>query len=101
MIPNKLSKECLKIDAAAETERIAERMRHLLSRELKRRGLVLGLSGGIDSSVTAALAVRAVGKDKVFGILMPERHSESESRVLGQLVADSLGITCVEENISG
>lgn len=101
MTTKKLSKETLKIDAAAETNRIGERLRHLLSRELKRRGLVLGLSGGIDSSVTAALAVRALGKDKVFGILMPERHSESESRVLGQLVADSLGIACVEENISG
>jgi NAD+ synthase len=73
----------------------------VLSEELKRRGLVLGLSGGIDSSVTAALAVRALGKERVFGILMPERHSQSESRVLGQLVADSLGMQCVEENIAG
>jgi len=101
MTTTKFSKNTLKIDAVAETERIAERLRYFLSRELKRRGLVLGLSGGIDSSVTAALAVRAVGKERVFGILMPERHSHSESRVLGQLIADWLGITCVEENISG
>lgn len=101
MATTKLSRDTLKIDPAAETERIAERLRHLLSHELKRRGLVLGLSGGIDSSVTAALAVRAVGKERVFGLMMPERHSESESRVLGRLVADSLGMASAEENISG
>jgi NAD+ synthase len=94
------TKNSLLLDAAAETARIGDAMRNHL-RQLKRRGVVLGLSGGIDSSVCAALAVRALGPDKVFGILMPERHSHSESRVLGQLVADSLGITCVEENISG
>lgn len=97
----KFSADTLRIDPRAETDRIGERLRHYLGHDLKRRGIVLGLSGGIDSSVTAALAVRALGKNKVFGILMPERHSESESRVLGQLVADSLGMACIEENISG
>ncbi len=95
------SKDSLRIDPARETERIAARLRQLLSGGLKRRGLVLGLSGGIDSTVTAALAVRAIGKDRVFGLLMPERHSESESRLLGRLVADSLGMACVEEEITG
>jgi NAD+ synthase len=99
--PLRLAQDTLRVDPAAETERIMDRMRHLLSHELKRRGLVLGLSGGIDSSVTAALAVRALGKERVFGLLMPERHSHSDSRVLGQAVADSLGMACAEENISG
>src|SRR5688572_17960682 len=97
----KFSVDTLRIDPQAEIDRIGERLRHFLGQDLKRRGIVLGLSGGIDSSVTAALAVRALGKGRVFGILMPERHSESESRVLGQLVADSLGMSCIEENISG
>ena len=97
----KFNRDTLHIDPGAETDRIGERLRHFLGHDLKRRGVVLGLSGGIDSSVTAALAVRALGKERVFGILMPERHSESESRVLGQLVADSLGMSCIEENISG
>ena len=101
MTTNKLAKDALIIDAAAETERIAERLRDLLSRQIKRRGIVLGLSGGIDSSVTAALAVRALGKERVFGLMMPERHSESESLALGRLVADKLGMACAEENISG
>ena len=46
---------------------------------LKKRGVVVGLSGGIDSSVCAALAVNALGKDKVFGIYMPEKDSADES----------------------
>jgi NAD+ synthase len=96
----KFSKDTLTLDAGLETEKIVKELRRVLF-DLKRRGLVLGLSGGIDSTVTAALAVRAIGKDKVFGILMPERHSESETTSLGRLAADSLGIECVEENITG
>jgi NAD+ synthase len=101
MTKGNLSKDTLKLNAAAETERICDQLRKIMSGELKRRGIVLGLSGGIDSSVTAALAARALGKEKVFGILMPEHHSHSESRVLGQVLADHYGIPCVEENISG
>lgn len=96
-----LSHEMLRLDVAAETERIAAQLRQILGRQLKRRGLVLGLSGGIDSSVTAALAVRALGPDRVLGLLMPERHSDPESLVLGRLAANSLGVACVEENITG
>jgi NAD+ synthase len=99
-MPAKFSKDTLTLDPQLETEKIVKELRRVMV-HLKRRGLVLGLSGGIDSTVTAALAVRALGKDKVFGILMPERHSESETTSLGRLAADSLGIDCVEENITG
>lgn len=67
---------------------------------LKKRGVVVGLSGGIDSSVCAALAVKALGKDRVFGIFMPEKHSADESLELGQLLAKSLGIEATTENIA-
>ena len=56
----------LKIDAAAEVDRIARAVREQILRQLRRRGAVIGLSGGIDSSVTAALAVHAVGSKKVL-----------------------------------
>jgi NAD+ synthase len=94
-------KQLLQIDPAAETERIGKAIREFLSKDLRRRGLVLGLSGGIDSSVTAALAVAALGKDRVFGILMPERDSSADTLGLSQLVADSLGIARAEEDITG
>jgi NAD+ synthase len=88
-------------DVAAEAERSAARLREILSRDLKRRGLVVGLSGGIDSSVTAALAVKALGPTRVFGLLMPERHSEAGTLGLSRSVAESLGIEFVHEDISG
>jgi len=91
----------LAIDAAAEIERIATAMREMLTRRLRRRGLVVGISGGIDSAVCAALCVRAVGPQKVLGLLMPETDSSSATTPRGQLVADSLGIQCVTEDIAG
>lgn len=89
----------LVIDAEAEAERIVSRMRELLRTQLRRRGLVLGLSGGIDSSLCAALAARAVGPERVFGILMPENDSDPLSQRLGQAVADRFGIPTVVEDI--
>ena len=90
----------LEIDPECEADRIAEKLRQLLARDLKRRGLVVGLSGGIDSAVTAALAVKAIGKERVFGLLMPERDSDSETRGLSRLVADFLAVEHVEEDIT-
>jgi NAD+ synthase len=83
----------LKIDCGRETEAITVAIRDALARKLRRRGLVLGLSGGIDSSVTAALCVRAVGSDKVIGLQMPERHSADETLSFSSLIADHFGIT--------
>lgn len=80
------------LDCAAEVERIAAWMRDTVARRLHRRGVVVGLSGGIDSSVCAALAVQALGPDKVFGLLMPERDSSSDSVRLGSELARHLGI---------
>ncbi len=54
--------------------------------------VVLGLSGGIDSSLVAALAVDALGKENVVGVFMPTRYSSAESESDAKAVADSLGI---------
>ena len=91
----------LAFDVAAEAERSASRIRHILSHDLKRRGLVVGLSGGIDSAVTAALAVKALGPKQVFGLLMPERHSESGTLDLSRSVAESLRVEFLHEDVSG
>ena len=61
---------------------LPSRLRELLKQELKRRGFVVAISGGIDSSVTAALCVQAVGKERVMTLQMPERHSASETATL-------------------
>ncbi len=83
----------VEIDAASAAESIAETLRQTLVSKLRRRGFVIALSGGIDSSVTAALCARAVGPQRVFGLLMPEMHSAEESSSLGTLAAESLGIS--------
>lgn len=95
-----INEAMLRLDAEREVARICDRLRRLLARDLKRRGLVIGLSGGIDSSVTAGLAVRALGKERVFGLMMPERHSSPDTLGLSQSVADALGIECAREDIT-
>lgn len=92
------SKEALRLDAADETRVIVTTLRDQL-RRLRRRGIVVGLSGGIDSSVTAALSVAAVGPERVLGLFMPEYDSDPESLRLGKLVAGALGIQSVLEDI--
>ncbi|HBG05648.1 MAG: NAD(+) synthase [Geobacteraceae bacterium GWC2_58_44] len=95
------SAEVLRLDPEREIARICLRIRELMLTRVKRRGLVVGLSGGIDSSVTAALAVRALGRERVLGLEMPERHSAQESLQLSGMVAASLGMDTVREEISG
>jgi len=90
----------LKLDEAAETAKIAERLRELLRSHLHRRGLVIAISGGVDSAVCAALAVHAVGCERVFGLLLPERDSVSESSIRGRMVAKQLGIAYEEFDIA-
>jgi len=90
----------LKLDEAAEVAKIVERVRELLRSHLHRRGLVVAISGGIDSSVCAALAVCAVGRERVFGLLLPERDSASESSIRGRRVVEQLGIAHEEFDIA-
>ena len=89
----------LVLDAAAEVDRITAWMRERLRLDLRKRGLVLGISGGIDSSVCAALAVRALGAKNIFGLLMPENDSDPDSLRLGQSLAATFGIDTVIEDI--
>jgi NAD+ synthase len=86
-----LSPQVLDIDCSAEADRIGRWMVDTLARQ-HRRGFVVSISGGIDSSVCAALAARAVGSKKVFGLLLPERDSSASSTERGREVAEHLGI---------
>ncbi|QXP84194.1 NAD(+) synthase [Methylococcus sp. Mc7] len=83
----------LKLDESAEVEKITERLRELLRSHLRRRGLVVAISGGIDSAVCAGLAVKALGRERVFGLLLPERDSAAESTLRGRMMVEQLGIT--------
>jgi len=93
------SAESLAIDAAAETARIAEAIRRYVG-AYRRKGCVVAMSGGIDSSVVASLCVHAVGRDRVLGLHLPERESSGDTLRLSRLMAESLGIASVVEDIS-
>ena len=95
------SPEVLRLEAPEVTiAEIVDGLRREV-RAFRRRGAVLGLSGGIDSSVVAALAVRAFGPGRVLGVLMPETESSSDTLRLSRLAAGHLGIETVLEDITG
>jgi NAD+ synthase len=93
-------KDILKIDAKKVAEQLSGKIAHQLTTVLKKRGAVVGISGGIDSSVVAALCVKAVGPDKVLGVIMPEKDSSPESKDLALLVAEQYGFETVVEDIT-
>jgi len=91
--------DALKLDLEEAARRIESRIVEIV-RGFRRRGCVVAMSGGIDSSVCAALGVRAIGVDRVFGILLPERESSSASTSRGRLLAEHLGIQYEVQNIA-
>jgi NAD+ synthase len=93
--------DILRLDTAEEVQAICAFLRQTIFSDLRRRGAVLGISGGIDSSVVAALCAQALGPDKVLGVLLPEKESSPESAELAHLLAGKLGIQTVTEDISG
>ena len=101
MVEHVFSNDVLHIDPEKEVAKISKRLRDLMVNRLKRRGIIIGLSGGIDSSVTTALAVKAFSQARVLALLMPERHSASETLKLSSSVADHFGVESIHEDISG
>ena len=87
------------LDYESAEKAITDALRRHAGRTLKRRGIVVAVSGGIDSSVCAALAVRAVGPERVFGLLMPEHDSDPDSTRRGKMLCEALGIEYVLEDI--
>ena len=93
-------RRALLIDAAAEAERIAAGLRDAVHRQLHRQGAVVGISGGVDSSVVLALAVKAFGADRVAAVMMPERESSPDSVVLAGKVSEHFGVDPLLEDIT-
>jgi NAD+ synthase len=94
------SRDVLRIDPQRTADEIEKAIRDQVLGTSKRRGAVVGMSGGIDSSVVATLCTRALGRERVVGLLMPERDSSNDALRLGRMLADHLGIRHVVENIA-
>jgi NAD+ synthase len=86
------SKDVLAINAYEETERISGFIKETILKNMRKRGAVIGLSGGIDSALSAALCVKALGSEKVLGIILPEKDSSSVSEEYAFLLAERLGV---------
>ena len=89
---SELGHHVMEMDLEAEADRIAGWLREATARQLHRRGLVVAISGGIDSSCCAALAVRALGPERVLGLILPERDSSDDSAGRAEVLAAHLGI---------
>jgi len=93
------SSAVLRIDAEAVANDLQAFLRETVFHRLRRKGVVLGLSGGIDSSVVGALAARALGPERVLGLMMPEADSSGDSLTLATALAGTYGIRTIREDI--
>jgi NAD+ synthase len=94
------SKDMLRLDVVHEADRIVDFLAETVGQKLHRRGAVVGISGGIDSSVVLALCVRAFGAGRVTGILLPEKESSPESAELAHILASQFGVETFTEDIT-
>lgn len=95
-----LEEKILNIDYDAEVDRITQMMKQYLRKVAHRRGFVVAISGGIDSSVCATLAVKAVGKDRVLLLRLPESDSSSETGDRSLSLSSFLGSETIDQNIT-
>jgi NAD+ synthase len=95
------SKDILQLDNVEKVvEEITQKLRDDVFHTLNRKGGVIGISGGIDSSVCLALAARALGSERVLGVMIPEKDSDPESEELAGLLSKKFGVTAVKEVIT-
>ncbi|MCU0575633.1 MAG: NAD(+) synthase [Desulfobacterota bacterium] len=92
--------DILKIDPEHETRRIAAFLQEQVKTVYRRSGIVVGLSGGIDSAVMSELAVRALGREAVVGLVLPEGESNPVSSSYARAHAEKMGISCREVDIT-
>jgi len=94
------SKDVLRLDPEAETNRLCRFLQDRVLVHYKRRGVVVGISGGIDSAVITALNVRAFGAERVLGVILPEKESNPISAPLARQLAAKFGVPVVETDLT-
>jgi len=96
----KFSSDVLRLDLAAEIQSTTSKIREVVLQRLHRKGAVISVSGGIDSAACAALCTRALGKENVLLLFLPERDSSPESLRLGKTLAEKLGVPTLTVEIA-
>lgn len=95
------SKEILKFNNVESiANEIIEKLKSDVANTLQRRGAIVGISGGIDSSVVLALSAKAFGPKRVLGIMLPEQDSSGDSEMLARKLASKFGVDTLIENIT-
>lgn len=96
------SKDLIRLNNLDEVvSKITTRLKNDIFHVLKRNGAVIGISGGIDSSVTLALTAKTIDPGKIIGVILPESDSNPDSKLLALELADKYGIRTIEESITG
>jgi NAD+ synthase len=99
-VSHRFSKDVLTLDLEDKAALLADGLKRAVLEVLRRRGVVVAVSGGIDSACVAALAVRALGPKRVLGLLLPERDSSPESTAYGRALCERLGIAHEVQDIA-
>ena len=92
--------DLINIDPETETQKVIENIKFNINQKLKRKGAVVGISGGIDSSVVLALCVKALGEKRVLGVMMPEKDSSSENFRLAKNLVQKWQVSYIIEDIT-
>ncbi len=96
------SKEIIKIEnIELVCQNIIDKLKEDVRHKLQRRGGVVGISGGIDSSVVLALSSKAFGSKNVLGVMLPEQDSSPDSRMLAEKLASKFEVSTLVEDITG
>jgi len=96
----RFSKDLIKLDCPKVANELAERLKENVYTKFRRQGVVVGTSGGVDSSVVAALCVRAFGPEKVLGVIMPDQDNSPESTEFAVNLAKNLGYEYVIDDVT-
>ena len=96
----KFSKELIKLDCARTVEELCSWLKSQIYVTMKRQGAVVGVSGGIDSSVIAALSCRSLGPERVLGVSMPDKDNSAASKDLAKELSEKFGFTYILKDIT-
>jgi len=94
------TKDSIKLDAATTVDEMSKKLKEDVVKKLKKRGAVVGISGGIDSSIVLALCAKTFGPDKVLGVMMPEFDSNPDSKELATELANKFGVETIVEDMT-